>query len=572
MTRWTKALVAFLLAAIPAAARAQPASAPPTIEVEETSCLRAESLSQLCASVDSSASLAYVRAYFRAGGTSEWYYVGLEPTAAGFCSAIPSPLASTPSVEFYVEASDVDFRVAVTPAWSSQVTKGGECGTPVVSAASLNAPTVVRVASTDAVAVPPGFQPLGLATTGIVEGAAAATPPEGSGGTATGEGAAAAPVSEGTEGAAAAGSSGAGGAEGAAAAAAAATGGAAAAASGGLSGAALAGIVGGGAAAAVGVGVAASGGDDSGGQASSTLAVNVDADGDGFSVSQGDCNDANPAVSPAGRIEVSNARFEVDRFECVVDSFAPYFVGVLVDFRNNSCTEASIRSVETLSTLEATPDGTGGFGPGFRRSGADVTVDPAAIAPNRLQTVRFSYESGCGMQPFPPGFWMDVSVQVEFDVVAGPSVQRETVRAAGFYRRDYVGGSSLRVAPSSTAPRLQARLDANGAVGRIVLNDQVVGQMPAGASVTVDLPGGRNRIRARVLGGAEPGTWEFRLAPGAGGFERLVVESGRVVGQSETSVLFRVGDVEGAEVAFGFEVGEQAVRRTAPTRRAEPPP
>src|SRR3989304_5661515 len=87
----------------------------------------------------------------------------------------------------------------------------------------------------------------------------------------------------------------------------AAAGGAAGAAAGGLSTAAIVGI-GAGAAAAAAVGVkAATGGDDG---------AEADNDGDGFTVSAGDCDDNDPSINPNGAVTFTNGRFQPDTTVC----------------------------------------------------------------------------------------------------------------------------------------------------------------------------------------------------------------------------------------------------------------
>ena len=151
----------------------------PVIEHDPSRCFEVGSFPMLCAQVSADASLGQARAYFRASGTTKWYYVDLAEEEGELCSALPSPLPETPGVEYYLEVLDEQFRSAITPTTEARVVSDGSCGMPVYETAGV---VSVFSLATGLLEVPSGFAATSVATVGGASGAGAAGGAAGGGG------------------------------------------------------------------------------------------------------------------------------------------------------------------------------------------------------------------------------------------------------------------------------------------------------------------------------------------------------------------------------------------------------
>jgi len=199
------------------------------IDHDAVACIVSDRFPVIEAGLEPAEAVGRARVLFRAGGTTDWYFVEMRlDQGCLFQAVLPKPLATTKQVEYYVEVHDRSLASGRTASYAPVVVAAGGCAPGALGATALSSAKVVAGAlAPSAPALPPGFSSAGVtaiagASSGAVAGAAA----------------------------------GATGAAGAAAA------GGAAAAAGGLSTAAVVGIVGG-AVAAGGAAVAASSGDDS---------------------------------------------------------------------------------------------------------------------------------------------------------------------------------------------------------------------------------------------------------------------------------------------------------------------
>jgi hypothetical protein len=138
-----------------AATRGQAPAAPPspgtvTIEHDAPGCLPAGKPARLAACFRPQGALARARVYFRAGGTTSWYYVEMSGPPPCLQATLPRPKKSVKRVEYYVDAMDRSFAETRTPDRALPVSQDGQCpagplapigtGTPVIGSATGAAP------------------------------------------------------------------------------------------------------------------------------------------------------------------------------------------------------------------------------------------------------------------------------------------------------------------------------------------------------------------------------------------------------------------------------------------------
>jgi hypothetical protein len=165
----------------PPAVVSTPASAPgpsggPAIDHKGLECLLADQFPRLDARFEPE-DVAKPRAYFRAGGTTHWYYVDMTKGAAGFEGVLPKPMATTAKIDYYLEALDRSFVSGRTQEYSPAVVKTKtECGSKMLGAVAASASKViVGSAASDAPAIPEGFEATGIVTNGSGASSAAAS-------------------------------------------------------------------------------------------------------------------------------------------------------------------------------------------------------------------------------------------------------------------------------------------------------------------------------------------------------------------------------------------------------------
>ncbi len=138
-----------------AATRAQAPAAPPspgTVTIEHTApgCLPVGKPARLAACFRPAGALARARVYFRAGGTTAWFYVEMGGNPPCLQGTLPRPKKSVKQVEYYVEAMDRSFAATRTPDRALPVSQDGQCpagplapiatGSPVIGSATGAAP------------------------------------------------------------------------------------------------------------------------------------------------------------------------------------------------------------------------------------------------------------------------------------------------------------------------------------------------------------------------------------------------------------------------------------------------
>jgi hypothetical protein len=245
-----------------------------SIEHDPIGCIVANNYPELNACFRPSSDVARARVQFRAAGTLPWYYVEMHQGGACFSGMLPKPESSTRAIEYYIDVASKGYGESRTADYAPRVASGiAGCKRRGMVAAFATSATAVRVfAPNGAPSVPAGFSGAGVVTT-----TGAATGPAASGG-GPGSGPGTSPASGGDTSAASHGSdhgssadSGHGGG------------------GGGGGGAIVPLVLVGAAAAGAAIYVA-----------TKKPAEEQDADGDGFSTKDGDCDDHNKDISPNG--------------------------------------------------------------------------------------------------------------------------------------------------------------------------------------------------------------------------------------------------------------------------------
>ena len=130
------------------------------IDHDPLTCFEAGSFPKVCGRTATGCPLGQARAYFRASGTTTWYFVKLNEEDGELCSPLPSPLEETPGVEYYLEVADDELRSANTPTTEAHVVSDGSCSVPVYATVG-----VISVFSgvTNVLEAPAGFASVNLA-------------------------------------------------------------------------------------------------------------------------------------------------------------------------------------------------------------------------------------------------------------------------------------------------------------------------------------------------------------------------------------------------------------------------
>lgn len=154
-----RVVIGALLVAAPCGALAQG----PVIEHEGVGCIVADKHPRLEARVVPAESVRRARVFFRAAGSSAWYFVEMKPAAGVFQAALPKPKQSTRSIDYYIDAVDDAMREARTAEFAPTIVAQGEkCSSPLPVATALAAAPVSVGAAAGAPAVPAGFAKAGI--------------------------------------------------------------------------------------------------------------------------------------------------------------------------------------------------------------------------------------------------------------------------------------------------------------------------------------------------------------------------------------------------------------------------
>lgn len=135
-----------------------------SIAHQEITCIVANQLARVSTRLEPAEFVGRVRAYFRGGGTSHWYYVELSGTGGDRSALLPRAKASLRTVEYYLEVTGVAFASQRTAEYAPVVVeKASDCPRSNQPAAVVSSgSTAVYAASAGAPAAPAGFASKGL--------------------------------------------------------------------------------------------------------------------------------------------------------------------------------------------------------------------------------------------------------------------------------------------------------------------------------------------------------------------------------------------------------------------------
>jgi hypothetical protein len=111
------------------------------IRHEASACVSARRYSRLDACFSPADSVARARVYFRAAGTSPWFYVDMTGEPPCLTAVLPRPKKSLAAVEYRLVATNRDSLESATPVYTASVTADGRCAAgrvaPVVETKSV---------------------------------------------------------------------------------------------------------------------------------------------------------------------------------------------------------------------------------------------------------------------------------------------------------------------------------------------------------------------------------------------------------------------------------------------------
>jgi hypothetical protein len=124
------------------------------IRHEASACISARRYSRLDACFSPAHAVARARVYFRAAGTSPWFYVDMTGEPPCLTAVLPRPKKSLAAVEYRLVATNRDSLETTTPVYTASVTADGRCAAgrvaPVVE-------TIRVVIGSPSGGPPPGF-------------------------------------------------------------------------------------------------------------------------------------------------------------------------------------------------------------------------------------------------------------------------------------------------------------------------------------------------------------------------------------------------------------------------------
>jgi hypothetical protein len=132
----------------------------PVIDHRPIGCVEAGHFPRVTARFGPPAAISRARLFFRAGGTPNWYYLGMQAEGNVFSGVLPRPGKSLKRVEYYVEATDKALVTTRSAEFSAAVVAhAGECpaGESVAVALTSGPSEKPTAAAPGGPSSPPGF-------------------------------------------------------------------------------------------------------------------------------------------------------------------------------------------------------------------------------------------------------------------------------------------------------------------------------------------------------------------------------------------------------------------------------
>jgi hypothetical protein len=132
----------------------------PVIEHRPVGCVEAGLFPRVTARFGPPTAISRARVYFRAEGTPNWYYLGMQAEGNVFSGVLPRPGKSTKRIEYYVEATDKAVVTTKSAEFSATVVShAGECpaGESVAVSLTKGPSDKPLAAAPGAPSSPPGF-------------------------------------------------------------------------------------------------------------------------------------------------------------------------------------------------------------------------------------------------------------------------------------------------------------------------------------------------------------------------------------------------------------------------------
>src|SRR5229473_555574 len=127
------------------------------IEHKELSCVVAGKYPRLTACIEPGSRVARARAYFRAGGGPNWYYVELTSDTPCYGGVLPRPKRSLHQFSYYVAATDTTFTEVQTGEYTAEVVPDEASCRKGIPAPFLSSASVAVGSAAGTAVIPEGF-------------------------------------------------------------------------------------------------------------------------------------------------------------------------------------------------------------------------------------------------------------------------------------------------------------------------------------------------------------------------------------------------------------------------------
>jgi hypothetical protein len=140
------------------------------IEHKELSCVVADKFPRLIACIEPGSRVARARVYFRAVGTSNWYFVPLTSGSPCYSGVLPRPKRSLHQFGYFIAVTDTDFTEIQTAEYTAEVAPDEKSCRKGPLAPYLSSASVAVSTAEGTAVIPTGFVGGALAGAGLSSG------------------------------------------------------------------------------------------------------------------------------------------------------------------------------------------------------------------------------------------------------------------------------------------------------------------------------------------------------------------------------------------------------------------